>query len=230
MRRRRRPNRPAAVERTWLACSLLLDYPTQSLIDALDDVAALAPQDEHLQAMVTFLRTTPLPEAQAEYVATFDLTKRCAPYLTYYAYGDTRRRGVALLEVKQAYRRAGVEWIADELPDHLCAVLRLGAQVNADVAWELLRQHRAGVEMLRLALADFRRPQGGEGSPWQAVLLSLCATFPPLQGEDVDAVKRLVAEGPPAEEVGLAPYSAEPLIAGTRIPVLAREAEPARAR
>ncbi|GAB2601729.1 nitrate reductase molybdenum cofactor assembly chaperone [Pseudactinotalea suaedae] len=229
MRRRRGTSRSAAVEPTWLACSLLLDYPTQRLIDGLEQVAALAPGDPHLQELVTYLRVTPLPDAQAEYVATFDLTRRCAPYLTYYAYGDTRRRGVALLEVKQAYRRAGVEWTADELPDHLCAVLRLGATVDVDTAWKLLRQHRAGVEMLRIALAGFRRPHGGTGSPWHSALLSLCATFPPLHGDDADAVARLVAEGPPAEEVGLAPYSAEPLIAGPRIPVLDR-AEPARAR
>ncbi|WP_156250436.1 nitrate reductase molybdenum cofactor assembly chaperone [Pseudactinotalea terrae] len=229
MRRRRRALPSAAVERTWLACSLLLDYPTQQLIDALDDVEALDPADPHLREMVAFLRSTPLQEVQAEYVATFDLTRKCAPYLTYYAYGDTRRRGVALLEVKQVYRRAGLEWTADELPDHLCAVLRLGATVDVDAARELLQQHRAGVEMLRTALAGFVRPGGGTGSPWHAALLSLCATFPPLQGEDAAAVARLVAEGPPAEEVGLAPYSAEPLIAGTRIPVLSH-AESARAR
>jgi nitrate reductase molybdenum cofactor assembly chaperone NarJ/NarW len=35
---------------------------------------------------------------------------------------------------------------------------------------------------------------------------SLCATFPRLRGDERDAVRRLAADGPPEEEVGLAPY------------------------
>ncbi|GLB64437.1 hypothetical protein NCCP2495_23160 [Dietzia sp. NCCP-2495] len=37
--------------------------------------------------------TTPLTELQAEHVETFDLRRRCCPYLTYYRFGDTRKRG-----------------------------------------------------------------------------------------------------------------------------------------
>lgn len=79
-------------------------------------------------------------------------------HLTYFAYGDTRRRGVALVEFKQAYRKAGVEWdeAEGELPDHLCAVLQFGATLDADGAWKLLNDHRAGIEMLRLALTSWR--------------------------------------------------------------------------
>ena len=40
------------------------------------------------------------------------------------------------MEFKEAYRRAGVEWAEElgELPDHLCAVLQLGATVDAEVS------------------------------------------------------------------------------------------------
>jgi len=34
------------------------------------------------------------------------------------------------------------------------------------------------------------------------------ATLPPLDGDERDAVRRLAAEGPPEEEVGLAPFAA----------------------
>jgi len=34
----------------------------------------------------------------------------------------------------------------------------------------------------------------------------VCATLPALRGDERDAVRRLAEEGPPAEEVGLAPY------------------------
>jgi nitrate reductase delta subunit len=188
----------------WSLCSVLLDYPTEDLIGRLDLVVhqlAELPDDvsDPLRDLVAHLAAHDLRALQEEYVETFDHTRRCALYLTYFALGDTRRRGVALVQFKQAYRRAGVEFDADELPDHLCAVLQFGACVDADGAWQLLLDHRAGVEMLRLALVD-------AGSPWRHALVALCATLPVLEGADRDAVRRLVADGPPAEEVGLEPY------------------------
>ena len=52
---------------------------------------------------------TPLPELQADYVETFDNRRRCNLFLTYFAHGDTRKRGMALLRFKQTYLRAGFE-------------------------------------------------------------------------------------------------------------------------
>lgn len=194
--------RPAAAQPVWAACSRLLDYPDQELIDSLDQISALVPNDQHLTPLINHLRQNDLGSLQQEYVATFDHTRRCALYLTYFAYGDTRRRGVALVQFKQAFRKAGVEFdeSSDELPDHLCVVLQLGAAHDPDAAWRLLLDHRAGVEMLRQALAT-------EQSPWLGALLALCATLPPLVGEEADAVRRLIEEGPPDETVGLDPYT-----------------------
>jgi len=86
-------------------------------------------------------------------------------------------------------------------------VLEYAATVDQDRGRDLLLDHRAGIELLRLALRD-------AGSPWAPVLASLCATLPPLRGDEVEAVRRLAAEGPPEEEVGLAPY-AMPELAGS---------------
>ena len=49
-------------------------------------------------------------------------------------------------------------------------------------------------------------------------LLALCDTLPALKGDEADAVRRLVEQGPPAEEVGLEGYGA-PLISSATIPV-----------
>jgi nitrate reductase delta subunit len=38
---------------------------------------------------------------------------------------------------------------------------------------------------------------------------AVTATLPPLRGDERDAVRRLAAEGPPEEEVGLAPFAAQ---------------------
>ncbi len=214
----------------WAVCSTLLDYPTAELLASLDDLEALVPGNQPLGGVLSHLRSHDLRSLQEEYVETFDHTRRCALYLTYYAYGDTRRRGAALVQFKQAYRDAGAEWDEDcgELPDHLCAVLQLGATIDADAARRLLEEHRAGVEMLRLALAGWRNRDGTVGSPWHGVVRALCDTLPELAGEEADAVRRLIEQGPPAEQVGLGGYGADPalspsagpaLIAGSTLPV-----------
>jgi nitrate reductase delta subunit len=227
MFRRRAPGPSDDARRVWADCSAVLDYPTPELVASLDDLEALVPGDPHLPALLAHLRDTDLDRLQQDYVATFDHTRKCALYLTYFAYGDTRRRGAALVRFKEAYRAVGVEWLDDgELPDHLCAVLQLGATVDAGTAWQLLTEHRAGIEMLRLALSGWRNDDGTTGSPWAAALLALCGTLPVLEGAEADAVRRLVEQGPPAEEVGLSGYGADPalasgpaLIASASIPV-----------
>ena len=173
------------------------------------------PGHPHLTPLLDHVRRTPLAQLQQDYVATFDHTRKCALYLTYFAYGDTRRRGAALVHFKDAYRRGGVAWDDDlgELPDHLCAVLQFGATVDPDIARSLLLEHRAGVEMLRLALTGWRNDDGTTGSPWAGALVALCDTLPELAGTEADAVRRLVEQGPPAEEVGLAGYAADPALA-----------------
>jgi nitrate reductase delta subunit len=193
------------VTATWQAASLLLGYPDDDLrarLPLLRDVVARLPEPAGaaLAGVVRDLETTPATDAAAGYVDTFDHRRRCCPYLTYYAYGDTRKRGMALLRFKHAYRAAGLDLTDDELPDHLAVVLEFAATGDPAAGRRLLLEHRAGLELLRLGLED-------AGSPYAGVLQAVCATLPPLAADDRDSVLRLAAEGPPAEEVGLQPFA-----------------------
>jgi nitrate reductase molybdenum cofactor assembly chaperone NarJ/NarW len=189
----------------WQAQSLLLAYPDEELVGHL---RLVRPALAHLPARVAdplarfveHAETTPLLDLAADYVATLDHKKRCSLFLTYYAHGDTRNRGVALLRMKQSYRRAGFALVDDELPDHLAVVLEFAAASDSTTALRLLCSHRAGLELLRLALR-------AEHSPWADVLESISATLPDLRGDELDAVARLAAQGPPEEQVGLAPFA-----------------------
>jgi len=188
---------------THRIAALLLEYPTAELVAQVPDLRAVAPT-RAFDPLLDHLATTPLPSLTAQYVETFDLRRKICLHLTYYAYGDTRERGMALLAFKRAYRAAGLEVSPDELPDHLCVVLEYAALVDQELGARLMLDHRAGLELLRLSLADLR-------SPWASVVEAVCATFPPLRGDERDAIRRLAAEGPPEEEVGLTPY-ATPLL------------------
>lgn len=211
--RRHRGAQPALSEHhladTWQLVSLLLDYPDEVLlarVSMLREVVNGLPvtQRDLLTDVLATLERTDLGALQRDYVDTFDVTRRCSLHLTYFSHGDTRRRGVALVEFKQAYRKAGIEFNTDaELPDHLCVVLEFGAVQDWATAWRLLTAHRVGIEVLRAGLAQ-------RGSPWLPALEALRTTLPPLEGDDETALLRLVAEGPPQEDVGLEPYAIDP--------------------
>ncbi|XVU21487.1 nitrate reductase molybdenum cofactor assembly chaperone [Actinoplanes sp. CA-054009] len=185
------------MNRAWQAQSLLLGYPDPVLRDRLDLLSSVASTLEPkvgapLLRFIEHARVTPPVQLAADYVATFDQRKRCCLYLTYYAYGDTRNRGMALLRLKQAYAADGLILGDDELSDHLSVVLEYAAAVP-EKGRALLEDHRAGMELLRLALRDLR-------SPWADVLESVSATLPPLRS--TSEVARLAAQGPPEEKVG----------------------------
>jgi nitrate reductase delta subunit len=205
--RRPRPTlAPYQLTIAWQSVSLLLDYPDPAMLRRLEVVRGASWQlpaaiGDSLRGFADHLEQASLPELQAEYVETFDNRRRCNLFLTYFAHGDTRKRGMALLRFKQTYLRAGYELDDAELPDHLCVVLEFAATIDQAAGRDLMLDHRAGLELLRLSLADL-------SSPWAALVDVVTATLPPLRGDERDAVRRLAAEGPPEEDVGLAPFAA----------------------
>jgi nitrate reductase molybdenum cofactor assembly chaperone NarJ/NarW len=201
---------PEQLAVAWQSVSLLLDYPDETLLERLPLLRAASHElpdgtGASIRAFVDHLGSAELQDVQARYVETFDSRRRCNLFLTYFAYGDTRKRGMALLRFKQTYLRSG--YLLDdsaerggELPDHLCVVLEYAATVDQRLGRQLMLDHRAGLELLRLSLHD-------ASSPWASLLDAVTATLPPLRGDERDAVRRLAAEGPPEEEVGLSPYA-----------------------
>jgi len=200
----------------WQSASLLLDYPSEELLGHVALVRSASPAlpeglGAPLRRFTDHVERTPLPDLQAEYVETFDTRRRCNLFLTYFAHGDTRKRGMALLRFKQAYLEAGFAVTDVELPDHLCVVLEFAATGDQTAGRQLMLDHRAGLELLRMSLRD-------SGSPWAGVVEAVTRTLPPLRGDEVEAVRRLAAEGPPEEEVGLTPYATPGFDPGPAVP------------
>ena len=180
----------------------LLDYPDEQLLGRLpmlrEAAASAGDAGPYLSAVIDHLSATAPAEARTAYVDTFDLRRRCCLYLTYYSYGDTRKRGMALLRFTHAYRAAGFELAGAELPDHVAVVCEFTAASPAE-GLRLFREHRAGLELLRLALSD-------SGSPHVAVVDAIRAVLPEAAPKDLERALALAATGPPAEEVGLEPF------------------------
>ena len=197
----------------------LLDYPDDDLVRALPLLraaveAALGPDDDVrtlLVGSIDDLGGRSLLTWQQEYVATFDLKRRCCLYLTYYLNGDTRRRGMALWRFQETFRLAGFALGTGELPDYLPVVLEFAAAGGeaAQAAAVLLDEHREGLEVLRAALERF--------SPAYAnVVQAVTAVRPSLTPAQREAATRLVAQGPPTESVGLEPFTLVDISSGAR--------------
>jgi len=199
--------------RVMRASSLALGYPGAGWRDDLALVAATAdvisgPAREHLRRFTKEVGATDERSLQQAYVDTFDLRRRYCLYLSYYSFGDTRKRGVALLQFMAAYRTAGFEVADGELPDHLAVVCEFAAAAP-ERGLALLRQHRAGLELLRTALGDAR-------SPWRGPVDAIRAVLPEAAPRDVRRALELARSGPPAEEVGLEPFAPPEYMGGRR--------------
>ena len=108
-------------------CSTTPTTPCSGTSRCSEATAAALPADGRRYRWPRFvdhLRATEPGQLSRDYVETFDLRRRCCLYLTYYAHGDTRKRGMALLQFTHAYRTAGVTLVDGELPDHLGAGVR----------------------------------------------------------------------------------------------------------
>lgn len=184
-----------------MLASLLLDYPDGEWFDRLDTLRAHTAdlpaeiRDEFMQ-FIDIAQDTGVMVWQRKYVETFDLKRKCSLYLSYFATGDTRRRGTALVTFIEAYRAVGWQLDAAELPDFLPTVLEFSARSDSPVADALLAAHIEGVEVLRAALEGMK-------SPWAHVVKTVTLSLPVVDDATRERVFTLVNEGPPTETVGL---------------------------
>ncbi|MFF0485016.1 nitrate reductase molybdenum cofactor assembly chaperone [Streptomyces sp. NPDC004435] len=197
---------PDAVVR--LVAARCLTYPDERLYEELPlllRAVAGVPGAEGVRDLLGHLERTPLLDLAAHYTDTFDTRNRRCLYLTWWTDGDTRRRGLSLVGIKRTYREHGLEFDSDELPDFLPAALEFAA-LHEEPGTALLQEHRAGLELLRLALV-------AAGTPYARALEAVCGTLPGPSPETREEARALARSGPPRELVGL-----EPLGPGVELP------------
>jgi len=189
----------------WQAASLLLAYPDERLADRLRTVDELracvtGPAADLLARTASALRMSDPMTRATDYVETFDLRRRSTLYLTYWTSGDTRNRGREMLAFAEVYRDAGVRPPDDEAPDYLPVVLEFAATVDPVAGRRLLVEYRVSIDVVRAALTDCR-------SPYADTVAAVCETLPSATDQEVLRAQRLAQAGPPAEAVGLQPFT-----------------------
>ncbi len=186
--------------------SVLLQYPapeTSAAVAALDpgEIEPLSGgQRRALESFLGWYRQEGIEGLRSAYVQTFDFDRKSSLHLTYHQHGDSRQRGLALLQIKSAYREAGLDPGEGELPDYLPLMLEFAAIAPAPLGRELLERHRPAIELIGGALQE-------AGSPWSGVLDLIRAELPRLSSRQLARIRRLAEQGPPSEQVGLEPFA-----------------------
>jgi nitrate reductase delta subunit len=186
--------------------SLLLQYPDGRLLEASHAIAnaieelASSYEKTCLKRFCQYWLATSATKLQQDYVQTFDLQRRCGLYLSYYVHGDTRKRGMSLLRLKRMYQAAGLVKEEGELSDYLPLMLEFAELAPAGYGRRVLAEYRPSLEMVRRSLQE-------RDSPYLQLLDAVCHDLPALNPLEKSDLARLVAEGPPSEQVGLQPFA-----------------------
>ena len=190
--------------RLFAAASVALRYPERDWVRSFEDVEHNLDEfndqtKEMLWNLISYFGSKSLMELQVEYVNTFDRKRRACLYMSYYLNGDTRKRGMALLEFKNLYAAEGWQSVSEELDDYLPILLEFIAVTASPLGMDLLIRHKAGFTLLTYALRDMK-------SPYTALIEELNRRIP---GEVATQTLTLIESGPPSEQVGLTGYGAE---------------------
>jgi nitrate reductase delta subunit len=156
---------PARTARTLRALALLLGYPDAALRAVADDLRA-ALRDEAALAPARLAEIDGLLDgllaggmrSEAAYVELFDRGRRTSLHLFEHVHGDSRDRGQAMVDLAQTYERAGLRFLAGELPDYLPAVLEFASTQPPEQAREFLRETAHIVQAIFTALLERRSP------------------------------------------------------------------------
>ncbi|SEA74795.1 respiratory nitrate reductase chaperone NarJ [Desulfuromusa kysingii] len=123
--------------------SVLLSYPVSGLqntaIMCRDSLARISPDAAcQLHEFIDFVDTADRAQIEEIYTSTFDLQPVCHPYVGYQLCGENQKRAMFLMKMQQIYRHYDYT-PGNELPDHLCEILRFISRTNApDCCQELI--------------------------------------------------------------------------------------------
>ncbi|HST42495.1 MAG TPA: nitrate reductase molybdenum cofactor assembly chaperone [Conexibacter sp.] len=184
--------------------SWLLRYPDERLLDGREELAHGARRVRGRRVREPLERFSSAFAAEADHrslqerwIETFEVRRRTGLYMTYFTHGDTRARGMELLRLRKLYRAGGWPMEGGELPDFLPVMLEFAGSAPDGYGSAVLREHRAGLELLRIALRERESPYA---DVVDAVAIALGA---PAEGDEA-RMRKLLREGPPQERVGVA--------------------------
>lgn len=182
------------------ALAHLVGYPSAELRAALPELrdafyadhALPAARLQGLETLIESIAQRDPLDVEAEYVELFDRGRATSLHLFEHVHGDSRDRGPALIDLLQTYEKAGLQFEADELPDHLPVVLEFASTQPPAVAKEFLGEMAHILNALFSALV-------ARSSPYASVIAAVLE----VSGQRVQSVA--LTPEPPMDEVWAEP-------------------------
>ena len=123
--------------KTFKVLSLLLSYPQAEWVSELSLLEGVLEDEKKLNGravkklteLLQMMRTEPLLELEQNYVGTFDRNPSHSLHLFEHIHGESRDRGMAMVNLIEEYRKHGLDMDADELPDYVPLFLEYLSQL-----------------------------------------------------------------------------------------------------
>lgn len=131
-------------KRVFTLFGTIFDYPTQDLSAQVAECEEVIGDrvPEAVADLVEFRKTveeSSLGYLEEVHTAFFDLTPVCRPYVGYHLFGETYRRSIFMIRLKELYAERGFKVAGTELPDRLSVFLSfLGVNEDQALGRELI--------------------------------------------------------------------------------------------
>lgn len=142
----------------------LIDYPTQELLDAQEEIVEVIARDESLTTddkhdLIKFIderMAMDILDWQSDYDALFERGRSLSLLLFEHIHGESRDRGQAMIDLIAQYKEAGLQLDQKELPDYIPLFLEfLSTQGDENAkAWLQDVAHILAVLKVRLEQRD----------------------------------------------------------------------------
>lgn len=149
--------------KTYKILSILLDYPTEETVALLPQIMPIIEKEgllnrASIRNMLRFIEAVEdidLLDWKEKYTALFDYASATSLYLFDHVYGDSKKRGMALVDLKQLYASEGMEISSRELPDYLPVLLEFIASVQTpQQGADLLAETKHVLQTIETKLKD----------------------------------------------------------------------------
>ncbi len=170
-----------------LLASRILSYPTNETLQELKEMVHDT-NDEHwkkrMEEIVSPLFQHSLKDLQETYVATFDLKVKLGLYLTAHEFGDSPKRGAAIIKMQKMVNEAGFERVEGELADYIPMLYEFLAVVEDSTPYERLIKRLSCVTELILTELP-------EQSPFYPIVAALMEyVFEKPTAEELQEIER----------------------------------------
>lgn len=124
----------------------LLDYPKTDVLESANNCKILCNEinpeaGSLMEKFCSFIEKNSSEKLEEVYTSTFEMNTSCSSYVGYHLFGETHKRSIFMLELKERYRLFNFTAPDNELPDHLSLILKfLSICPDFDLANEIINE------------------------------------------------------------------------------------------